>query len=552
MPAPPRRGALRRLEGLGVEDDLRWRVRAQEDVSAGQAREVDVGEGDPVARVRLGVVVGAALRRPAGQGDELADELVLAAHRLLEGRVLERQGAQPPAPFRIPARLAGLDLENKDPALGVGDHEVCLAVLGWPAVAHRPGPGDVRVEAVVGREGVAQPLADSPLGVLAPRHARSVADGQVHVAISRCAVPPKLARAPATIWPWTTPHTLARSRLQPRCRPRATRCELPSPASDRRSRWSATGSCSSRSSPRRPLTSAPGAVLPYLLFEQAVADGAVEVHEIGTGTVPSVAATTKDQPVVIFAGDTITGGKQNRVINISVWLPAGKVTELPVTCLELGRWDPGVAARFGAGRKADYALRSMMSHQVGEQRRRSAEFAAAGAPVPHVLRRRPGRGLGGDRPPRDPGRPHSGTSALHELWEAEAQDARPLAGAFPCPAGATGLAVGVGGRLVALELFDHPATLAASWARLVESAVSAHLDHKRAVAAGAPRPPTTIPDPGALGRLVGRAVAALDGALYGPSVGEGVDLRLAGPKVAGSALVRDGQVVHVELFRVEA
>ena len=93
---------------------------------------------------------------------------------------------------------------------------------------------------------------------------------------------------------------------------------------------------------------APGAVLPYLLFEQAVADGAVEVHEIGTGSVPSVAATTKGQPVVIFAGDTITGGKQNRVINISVWLPAGKVTELPVTCLEHGRWDPGLAARFGA------------------------------------------------------------------------------------------------------------------------------------------------------------------------------------------------------------
>jgi len=298
---------------------------------------------------------------------------------------------------------------------------------------------------------------------------------------------------------------------------------------------------------------APGAVLPYLLFEQAVADGAVEVHEIGTGSVPSVAATTKGQPVVIFAGDTITGGKQNRVINISVWLPAGKVTELPVTCLEHGRWDPGLAARFGAGRKADYAMRSMMSHQVGEQRRRSAEFAAAGAPVAHgfaadqgevwaeIGRRETRAGL------------HSPTAALHEVWAAEEQDAQPLADAFPCPTVATGLAVGVGGRLIALELFDHSATLAASWARLVESAVSAHLDHKRAVAAGVAQ--ATIhrfPDSGAVGRMVGRAVAELDGALYGPSVGEGVDLRISGPKVAGSALVRDGHVVHAELFRVEA
>ena len=305
--------------------------------------------------------------------------------------------------------------------------------------------------------------------------------------------------------------------------------------------------------PPAPTRDAPGAVLPYLLFEQAVADGAVEVHEIGTGSVPSVVATTKQQPVVIFAGDTITGGKQNRVINISVWLPAGKVTELPVTCLEHGRWDPGIAARFGAGRKADYALRSMMSHQVGEQRRRFAESASPGAPAAYAYAADQGKVWAeiGRRETR--AGLHSQTAALHEVYEAEERDARPLAGAFPCPAGATGLAVGVGGRIVAFELFDRPSTLTASWPRLVESAVSAHLDHKRTVAAGVvPANAHHYPYPGALGRMVGRAVAALDGALYGPSVGEGVDLRLAGPKVAGSALVRDGQVLHVELFRVEA
>jgi hypothetical protein len=147
----------------------------------------------------------------------------------------------------------------------------------------------------------------------------------------------------------------------------------------------------------------------------------------------------------------------------------------------------------------------------------------------------------------------SGTAALHDLYEAEQHDARPLAAAFPRPDGATGLAVAVGGRLIALELFDHPATLAASWGRLVEAAVSAHLDHRRAVAAGiTPAAAHRHPDAGALGRMVGRAVAALEGAQVGPSVGEGLDLRLAGPMIAGSALVRDRHVVHAEVFRVEA
>lgn len=46
--------------------------------------------------------------------------------------------------------------------------------------------------------------------------------------------------------------------------------------------------------------------------------------------------------------------------------------------------------------------------------------------------------------------------------------------------------------------------------------------------------------------------AQVQAARDGPSVGEGVDLRLSGPKVAGGALVRGGPVVHAELFRVEA
>lgn len=57
--------------------------------------------------------------------------------------------------------------------------------------------------------------------------------------------------------------------------------------------------------------------------------------------------------------------------------------------------------------------------------------------------------------------------------------------AFPFPDGATGAAIGIGRRLVALELFDHPATAGKLWGRSVEGAVRAHLDHHRLVASGA-------------------------------------------------------------------
>jgi len=153
-PLDPGSDALRGFEGGRVEDDLGRCVGAQEDMARGQAREVDVREGDAVAGVRLGAVITPALRRPARHRDELADQLLLAPHRLLEGRAVDLDRAQPPAAVPVSARLAGLDLEDQDPVLWVSDHEVRLAVLRRSAVAHRPGPGDVRIEVVCGRQGL--------------------------------------------------------------------------------------------------------------------------------------------------------------------------------------------------------------------------------------------------------------------------------------------------------------------------------------------------------------------------------------------------------------
>ena len=288
----------------------------------------------------------------------------------------------------------------------------------------------------------------------------------------------------------------------------------------------------------------------------AAAHGGLELHEIGGGTVPSVEALTGTKPVVLFAGDTIVGGKQNRVINVSVWLPAAKATPIPVSCLEAGRWNAGF--RFESGRKLDYAFRAAMNQQVYERTRAERE-TEGDQPAANEAHRAPSYAadqgaLWNEISARQArASVHSPTAALHDVYEREAVDLASLVGAFPCPAGASGLAVGIGGRLVALELFDSSATLAGQWPRLVEGAASAYVDHRRAVTSGVqPVPRHRYPDEGALGRLLGRAKAALGDAVVGQSVGEGIDLRLRGEKVHGAALIVADHPVHLELFRVEA
>jgi hypothetical protein len=291
----------------------------------------------------------------------------------------------------------------------------------------------------------------------------------------------------------------------------------------------------------------------YATATAAAREGTLELREQGDGTVPAIEAVTKGKPVVIFAGDTVEGGRQNRIINVTVWLAAMKVTSIPVSCLEAGRWNQGYGFRHS--RKVDYLLRAKMSDQLARVAAMERP-AAAGQDGARMARRSYRADQGevwreiSDKEGR--ARLHSPSAALHDLYAAETADTGAFVRAFPCPAGASGVAVGIGGRLVALELFDAPSTLAEQWPRLVEAAASAWADHRRAVAAGVePAPRHRHPDDGALGRLLGRAGEACGDAVVGASVGEGSDVRLAGTRVRGGALVADGHPVHVELFRVE-
>jgi hypothetical protein len=168
----------------------------------------------------------------------------------------------------------------------------------------------------------------------------------------------------------------------------------------------------------------------YLTLDEAAGANVVDIHELGGGTVPTVAVETKDQPVVIFGGDTIVGGKQDRIVNVTIWLAAMQRTRIPVTCLEHGRWDPGAEMRFAAGPKADLRLRSMLSRQVHAQARTAA---TAGAPAATEMRYAADQSAVWDEVAlrHERASTSSRTDALHDLYTREADDVERLLRAFP-------------------------------------------------------------------------------------------------------------------------
>ena len=82
--------------------------------------------------------------------------------------------------------------------------------------------------------------------------------------------------------------------------------------------------------------------LPALdLMEQALEGGSFKVTEVSEGgSVPFLRAENSGaNPVLILDGEELVGGKQNRIVNASVIILPGKMMDIPVSCMEAGRWN---------------------------------------------------------------------------------------------------------------------------------------------------------------------------------------------------------------------
>lgn len=116
--------------------------------------------------------------------------------------------------------------------------------------------------------------------------------------------------------------------------------------------------------------------LPYLEFEQALGRGLIEVTEVSEGgSVPNLFVKNKaDRDVIIVDGELLVGAKQNRIVNTTIVVPAGTSVEIPVTCVEQGRW--GYTSRnFTSSRShSSSSLRSLKHRTVTDSLRMHGEY----------------------------------------------------------------------------------------------------------------------------------------------------------------------------------
>jgi hypothetical protein len=118
------------------------------------------------------------------------------------------------------------------------------------------------------------------------------------------------------------------------------------------------------------------ASLPLLEFEDALKRELVEVTEVSEGgSVPSLFVRNKaDRDVIIMDGELLVGAKQNRVVNTTIVVPAHASVQIPVTCVEQGRWHYSSRSFSSGGSHSYSSLRSLKHESVTASLRERGEY----------------------------------------------------------------------------------------------------------------------------------------------------------------------------------
>ena len=258
-----------------------------------------------------------------------------------------------------------------------------------------------------------------------------------------------------------------------------------------------------------------------LTLDEAMARGVLEITEVDRAQVNHVRVRNLGKaPVFIMGGEMISGAKQDRIAGDDVIVPAGGKLVIPVFCVEHGRW---------VAHTDTFKSTSFMAGSVVRRARAAADQSAVWSGVAAEQERLSAP---------------SATGSLRSVQESEdvQEKVKPYQRAFLDLAEkhprARGVVACSGGRLIAADLFGSRVLFGQLWPKLLDSYVIDALDRgeeRRGV------------DAVRIKRWLNGLTRASRTPKGTPGYGSLYELRGGGE--LGSALVYQGGIVHLELFR---
>jgi hypothetical protein len=229
-------------------------------------------------------------------------------------------------------------------------------------------------------------------------------------------------------------------------------------------------------------------------------------------------------PGLLIQGETLRGGRQDRTSTTTVLVPPMTQLEVPVACIEQGRW----AADGGFERTAVTSSSLRARHATARVRSTSATAWETDQPGTWTEIDR----LRGDAVHLAP------TGSYHDVREGRLPRLQPADRPHRPLAGQRGVALGYGGRIRSIDLFGTGENLSAVWAHLLDAA--------RFEASFAP----VVRVPAERARRAVRGLARLRFRCT-PALGLGVDLRAESEGLVANGLRYLDGLAHLAAYTRE-
>jgi hypothetical protein len=272
--------------------------------------------------------------------------------------------------------------------------------------------------------------------------------------------------------------------------------------------------------------------LRYRPLAEALADGSARLTEIGgAGTVPEVQLDNLGElPLLLVDGEQLVGAKQNRVLNLTVLAPGKRITRIPVSCVEQGRWHHT---------SAEFSTESKSMHFASLRARKMAGVNRS-MRMDNTRRSDQGQVWDDVSACMSEFAVPSATAAMEDVVRHTTPATDQILNRLAPVEGQVGAAFFAGERFLGLDAFDQPQTFSAVFERLVRSYAIETLRLEQA-------PVTKPTNKKAKVRALLKTLGSGEWRDY-PGVGVGTDLRFDGTKRVAGALVHDGCLVHLEAF----
>lgn len=267
----------------------------------------------------------------------------------------------------------------------------------------------------------------------------------------------------------------------------------------------------------------------YALLDELMEQGLAEVTEAGEAGVVPILEVRNDADIdaLILDGIELRGAKQNRMVNITIIVGAHTRTEIPVSCVEGGRWAYR-SRRFESSRRTVASkLRRLKAGMVSESllRHDAARTDQGGVwnEVDGYLHRAASK---------------SATAAMDDAFRGRSEEIDSIVPPL-LDVDANGAIVAITGEIIALDLLDSRKTFRKVWPALL-----------RGYAMDAILEPAVSTKPLSLGDVEGWLRTALAECTLTPRSTPGVGRlsAVAGATAFGMLTASEHHTVHVSLF----